>query len=217
MLTRCLQPQQNQNIIRNKACLYLPFGLKDSPWVFPRVVATPVAHLRLQGIQIFYYIDDWLLVAESQTLLLSHLQTTLQLSQSLVFITNREKSMLVPQRLPTGVPRSFLKYSQVNCPSGRAQSGCSSVALPGAHRVSGSSCSPVAEVPRTSGQFCVSSPELQGSHAASSVTLPSVILSSTGPSVQTDSFTSGYQEPLRSLVISEPSSGREPLSPLLIL
>ena len=80
--------------------IVLPFGLKDSPWVFSRVVATLVAHLRLQGIRNFYYLDDWLLVAESQTLLLSHLQTTLQLSQSPGFIINREKSMLVPQRLP---------------------------------------------------------------------------------------------------------------------
>ena len=50
----------------------LPFGLKDSPWVFTRVVATLIAHLRLQGIRIFFYLDDWLLVAVSQSLLLSH-------------------------------------------------------------------------------------------------------------------------------------------------
>ena len=28
----------------------LPFGLKDSPWVFSRIVATVIGHLRLQGI-----------------------------------------------------------------------------------------------------------------------------------------------------------------------
>ena len=77
----------------------LPFGLKDSPWVFSREVAKVVAHLRLQGIRIFYYLDDWLLVAESQTLLLAHLQATLQLSQSLGFIVNWKKSVLTPQRM----------------------------------------------------------------------------------------------------------------------
>ena len=78
----------------------LPFGLKDSPCVFSREVATVVAHLRLQGIRIFYYLYDWLLVAESQTLLLAHLQATLQLSHSLGFIVNWKKSVLTPERMP---------------------------------------------------------------------------------------------------------------------
>ena len=78
----------------------LPFGLKDSPWVFSRIVATVIAHLRLQGIRIYYYMDDWLLVAESQSLLQSHLQATLQLAQRLGFIVNLKKSVLTPQRMP---------------------------------------------------------------------------------------------------------------------
>ena len=78
----------------------LPFCLKDSPWVFSRELAMVVAHLRLQGIRIFYYLDDWLLVAESQMLLLAHLQATLQLSQSLGFIVNWKTSVLTPQRMP---------------------------------------------------------------------------------------------------------------------
>ena len=52
------------------------------------------------------------------------------------------------------LPRSFSGYSQVDCPSGRAQSGGSSVAHPGAYRISGNSCSPVAEGPRSSGPCC---------------------------------------------------------------
>ena len=83
----------------------LPFGLKDSPWVFSRIVATVIGHLRLQGIRIFYYLDDWLLVAESlplleSHLLTSHLLTILQLSQRLGFIVNWKMSMLTPQRMP---------------------------------------------------------------------------------------------------------------------
>ena len=78
----------------------LPFGLKDSPWVFSRIVATVIGHLRLQGIRIFYYLDDWLLVAESRPLLESHLLTTLRLSQRLGFIVNWKKLMLTPQRMP---------------------------------------------------------------------------------------------------------------------
>ena len=79
----------------------LPFGLKDSPWVFTRLVATVVAHLRLLGIRIFYYLDDWLIVASSRDLLLSHLRSTLVITQSLGFLINWKKSSLVPLRLPS--------------------------------------------------------------------------------------------------------------------
>ena len=78
----------------------LPFGLKDSPWVFSRVVASVLARLRLQGIRIYFYLDDWLLVAESQSLLQSHLLATLQLAQSLGFIVFLKISVLTPQRMP---------------------------------------------------------------------------------------------------------------------
>ena len=78
----------------------LPFGLKDSPWVFTRLVATLIAFLRLQGIRIYYYLDDWLIVATSRDLLLSHLHRTLEITQSLGFLINWKKSSLNPQRLP---------------------------------------------------------------------------------------------------------------------
>ena len=58
----------------------LPFGLKDSPWVFTRLVAVVIASLRQSGIRIFHYLDDWLLVANSMSLLELHLQKTLELT-----------------------------------------------------------------------------------------------------------------------------------------
>ena len=79
----------------------LPFGLKDSPWVFTRVVATLVGHLRRLGLRVFYYLDDWLLIAESKELLELHLQTTLQWTQDLGFLVNWKKSSLTPQRIPS--------------------------------------------------------------------------------------------------------------------
>ena len=78
----------------------LPFGLKDSLWVFTRLVATLVAHLRLRGIHIHYYLDDWLIVAPSWGLLLSHLRETLICAQSLCFLINLEKSSLLPTQVP---------------------------------------------------------------------------------------------------------------------
>lgn len=79
----------------------LPFGLKDSPWVFTRVVATLVGHLRRLGLRIFYYLDDWLLVAGSRELLESHLQLALLWTQDLGFLVNWKKSSLTPQRVPS--------------------------------------------------------------------------------------------------------------------
>ena len=96
----------------------LPFGLKDSPWVFTRVVATLVGHLRQLGLRLFYYLDDWLLVAESRDLLESHLRTTLLWTRDLGFLVNWEKSSLTPQRLPSylgahlDIPRLLARPSE---------------------------------------------------------------------------------------------------------
>ena len=78
----------------------LPFGLRDSPWVFSRLVAAVVAFLRQKGIRILYYLDDWLLVAKSRILLESQLQVTLLVSRALEFLINLEKSSLTPTQLP---------------------------------------------------------------------------------------------------------------------
>ena len=78
----------------------LPFGLRDSPWVFTRLVATLVSHLRCRGIRIHHYLDDWLVLASSRDLLLSHLQEVLLCAQSLGFLINWEKSSLVPSQVP---------------------------------------------------------------------------------------------------------------------
>ena len=190
----------------------LPFGLKDSPWVFSREVATVVAHLRLQGIRIFYYLDDWLLVAESQMLLLAHLQATLQLSQSLGFIFNWKKSVLTPQRMPVylraslDIPRLIVRSVERRV-----------VALQSL--IQELTASPVApallwqKVLGHSGQFRGSGPELQASHAASSAALHSVFYSSVGLSVKADSFDSGNQGSVCSLGVSGSTSRRETFLP----
>ena len=78
----------------------LPFGLRDSPWVFTRLVATLVGHLRCRGIRIHHYLDDWLILASSRDLLLSHLQEVLLCAQSVGFLINWKKSSLVPSQVP---------------------------------------------------------------------------------------------------------------------
>ena len=118
----------------------LPFGLKDSPWVFTRVVATLVGHLRRLGFRVFYYLDDWLLVAESKELLELHLQTTMQWTQDLGFPVNCKKSSLVPQRLPAAGHPEFVGSSF------GAQSVGSSVCDSGSHKRLVGFCPLVAEV-----------------------------------------------------------------------
>ena len=186
----------------------IPFGLKDSPWVFSRIFATVIGHLRRQGIRIFYYLDDWLLVAESQALLESHLQITLELSQRLGFIINWKKSMLIPQRMstylgaPLDIPRLIVRSVERRVVALQALIQDSAL---------GSSSSPVAEVPRSSGQLCRSGPELQASHETSTATPSSVLYPSFGPSVEADSFDTEDQEFVCSMGVSGSSAGREPL------
>lgn len=59
------------------------------------------AHLHLQGVSIFQYIDDWLLVAALQDLLLEHIDITLILLWTLGIVVNFKKSCLtLTQCLP---------------------------------------------------------------------------------------------------------------------
>ncbi|XP_041453564.1 uncharacterized protein LOC121406623 [Lytechinus variegatus] len=68
---------------------------------FTLVVTAVAAHLRKRGLRLFVYLDDRLLVADSEAKLLSHLSLLLQVTQKLGFIVNWEKSDLLPSRVPT--------------------------------------------------------------------------------------------------------------------
>ena len=111
------------------------------------------------------------------------------------------------------LPRSLSRHPQVDRTSGGAQSGGSSVAHTGTYRIAVSSCSPVAEGSRPFGQFRGSGSELQASHAASSVALPSILFPPVGLSVETDSVVSGNQGSMCSLDISGSASRREAFLP----
>ena len=74
----------------------LPFGLSTSPRIFTKFLAPVMGHLRLQGIQIFPYLDDLLLSAESKHLLKEQISTTLNTLKQTGFIINLKKSSLVP-------------------------------------------------------------------------------------------------------------------------
>ena len=79
----------------------LPFGLKPAPRLFTRIVTCVAAFLRQQGLRIFCYLDDWLLVANSRARLLDQLDFLLRKVQELGFLVNWEKSELTPTQHPT--------------------------------------------------------------------------------------------------------------------
>ncbi len=53
-------------------CRILPFGLALSPCTFTKCIDAALAPLRLQGIRILNYIDDWLILAQSEQMAVRH-------------------------------------------------------------------------------------------------------------------------------------------------
>lgn len=74
----------------------LSFGLSSAPWVFTKTMVVLVAHLRSLGLQIFPYLDDWLLVADSEDRLRNHIHMTLSLLHILGISVSHAKSWLAP-------------------------------------------------------------------------------------------------------------------------
>lgn len=74
----------------------LPFGLKSAPFVFTKILKPVYAWFRLQNIRCFYYIDDSLNLHQSKKVCQDNTKTIVQTLESLGFIVNREKSVLIP-------------------------------------------------------------------------------------------------------------------------
>ena len=152
----------------------LPFGLRDSPWVFTRLVSTLIAFLRRRGLRIFQYLE---------------LAPGSQLASS----SSGASSGNPPDH--SGVRFSHQLEAVVSYPPENSfLSGCGS-------RFSSSSCSPhgtqnlgssidcsrpdlqahfigpsLAEIPGPSGKFCRLDSQLSSFDAPSSTSLPEVFL-----------------------------------------
>jgi hypothetical protein len=72
----------------------LPFGLSTAPRVFTKVLAPVVGYLHQQGIFLFPYLDDCLLVAKDQVTLHQAIMMTIQTLHTLGFMINFKKSHL---------------------------------------------------------------------------------------------------------------------------
>ncbi|XP_043348930.1 uncharacterized protein LOC122455943 [Dermochelys coriacea] len=74
----------------------LPFGLAAAPQVFTKYMAVLAAFLRRQRIQVYLYLDDWLLVGRSEAKMRGHVEAALRLFRELGLLIKVPKSMLVP-------------------------------------------------------------------------------------------------------------------------
>ncbi len=71
----------------------LPFGLALSPRTFTKCMDAALAPLRLQGIRVLNYIDDWLILAQSREMAVRHRDVVLGHIQSLGLRLNTKKSV----------------------------------------------------------------------------------------------------------------------------
>ena len=96
------EPDKKHLRFRWKGQMYqfncLPFGLSCAPWVFTKITKAVAAVLREMGVRIIIYIDDKLIMAESETLLRDHVQGVVYLLENLGFVINSPKSVLDPKR-----------------------------------------------------------------------------------------------------------------------
>ena len=76
---------------------FLPFGLVKAPLTMIAKEAKLMALTR--GIRLHQYLDDWLIRAQSQEEAQVNTQTMLDLTQSLGWIINQEKSELKPTQV----------------------------------------------------------------------------------------------------------------------
>ncbi len=79
----------------------LPFGLALSPRIFTKCVDAALEPLRLQGIRIMNYIDDWLILAQSHQLAVRHRDVVLAHMKELGLRLNAKKSVLSPLQRTT--------------------------------------------------------------------------------------------------------------------
>ncbi|GAA6064854.1 uncharacterized protein LOC113526632, partial [Tachysurus ichikawai] len=79
----------------------LPFGLALSPRTFTKCVDAALTPLRLQGIRILNYLDDWLILAQSERQAVRHRDVVLACMKGLGFWLNAGKSVLSPAQRTT--------------------------------------------------------------------------------------------------------------------
>ena len=99
----------------------LCFRLSTAPQVFTRVFAAVSAWAHSHGMRLLRYLDDWMVLAFSETEAKKNVQDLLSLCHSLGIVINEEKSDLVPSQtanylgmtIDTGAARIFPSLARV--------------------------------------------------------------------------------------------------------
>ncbi len=76
----------------------LPFDLALAPRTFTKCMDAALAPLRLQGIRVLNYLDDWFILAHSRELVSRHRDIVLGHNHSLGLRMNAKKSVLLPSQ-----------------------------------------------------------------------------------------------------------------------
>lgn len=76
----------------------LPFGLNIAPYIFTKLMKPVAKALRQKGIISVFYLDDILLINNTQNKCIKNTKITLKLLQTLGFKVNFKKSNLIPQQ-----------------------------------------------------------------------------------------------------------------------
>ncbi len=79
----------------------LPFGLALAPRTFTKCMDAVLAPLRIQGIWILNYLDDWLVLASSREQVIRHRESLLLHLRTLGLRLNGQKSVLIPAQQTT--------------------------------------------------------------------------------------------------------------------
>ena len=78
--------------------LVLPFGQSTAPRIFTRIVRVIEVFLKVQGVDMHQYLDDWLMKSQSKSLVERHRDLTLFWVNKLGFLVNEGKSQLTPSQ-----------------------------------------------------------------------------------------------------------------------
>ena len=110
--------------------MVLPFGLNTAPRVFSAVMKALKRWARLQGIMIFQYLDDWLLLHLITQVLTEQTLALTRCCMRLGLLVNIDKSELVPSQIIVFLGDQFdFKAGMIYPTAARFQAICDKIAL----------------------------------------------------------------------------------------